>query len=81
MTIDAMLVLGVVGVMSIIMAAVVGGILVFMRKSGSTSNSSELTYLRQEVARLNKEVERLREHVEQLKNGPKATGSTDIRSS
>jgi uncharacterized protein YlxW (UPF0749 family) len=49
-------------------------------RSGSTSNSSELTYLRQEVARLNKEVERLREDVEQLKNGPKATGSTDIRS-
>ena len=80
MTIDAMLVAGVVGVMSIIMATVVGGFLLLMRKSGSTSNSSELTYLRQEVARLNKEVEQLREDAEQSKNGPKATGSTDIRS-
>ena len=73
------LVLAVMLVFAII--TVVGGILLlFMRKPGSTASSSELTYLRQEVARLHKEVERLREDVAQIKSGPTAAGSTDIQS-
>jgi outer membrane murein-binding lipoprotein Lpp len=67
-------------VVGIVLAAIVVGLLVLMRKSGSESNSGELAYLRHEVARLNKENERLREEVKQFKSGPKAAGSTDIRS-
>jgi hypothetical protein len=62
-----------------ISVAVVGGIFLAMRKSRNAPSSSELAYLREEVSRLNREVERLREEVEQLKNGPRATGSTDIK--
>jgi cell division protein FtsB len=60
------------------LAAVVAGLVLKMRKSGSAANSSELAFLRQELARLTRENERLREEVEQLKSGPKAAGSTDI---
>jgi outer membrane murein-binding lipoprotein Lpp len=74
------LILIAVMVVGVVLAAIVVGFLFLMRKSGSASNSGELAFLRQEVARLNKENDRLREEVEQFKSGPKATGSTDIRS-
>ena len=67
-------------VVGIVLAAIVVGLLFLMRRSESASNSGELAFLRQEVARLNKENDRLREEVEQFKTGPRATGSTDIRS-
>ena len=73
------LILIAVMVVGAVLAAVVVGVLFLMRKSESASNSGELAFLRQEVARLNKENDRLREEVEQSKNGPKATGSTEIR--
>jgi hypothetical protein len=67
-----------VATIGVILVAVVGGIVLLMRKSRSAPNSRELAYLREEVARLHKEVERLGEEVEHLKNGSRAAGSTDI---
>jgi hypothetical protein len=56
----------------VMLVVAIGVFSLLLRRSGNAPNSSELQYLREEVARLHNEIERLRKDFEQSKKGSTA---------